>query len=838
MYRRLFSFIVVLFVVMNAAYAQEEHWMPDPNLRKVVRAELNIPEGTPLMKVDMQRLPRVVPERVKITGEISDLTGLEYAVNLYSLLLGKHHVQDLRPIANLTNLRYLSFDAGQISDITPLAGLVNLETLGIERNQIVDVSPLANLINLRDLKLAFNQIEDFSPLTGLVNLGRLRVTHNRSSDISMIPTSGLEVLAYDETCNTAGIPISNRIENREYPSVSGVWSYVPNKPPVIPTPETSEIKPNAYFDLRVAAAPQTLRLGWAFNQPGSDEAVRLIATGTANIEDAKQRREAILAFNPNAILLVQILYYTGLPARLYPEDGVLRDLFLRDKNGNRIAIEDGPAFLDFTLPDTQAFVFDQIRAIKACGLFDGIFFDFWGGGQTLQEAQTGRTQAEEDIARDRIIQEARDIVGDDMLILVNTGERKIPRWAEYINGTFMETHPIAVKIEGTDKYHHIGYTRDDLLDIEDTLVWSEAHFREPRINVLQGQNIDVEPPDSPRNKQWMRTFTTMSLTLSDGYVQYLSLRGTYGPEVHWHPFYDAPLGRPIGGDETKGQLYKSRKDVPIEGVFIREYTNGWAVYNRSGKERKIYLPETVSSVASGVKNKHWHTLPDLDGEIYLKTNPTNELKGANATEVTPAWDVNEDGSINKADLLLVTADIGVDTPTTPRADVNADGQINVIDLQLVIDNLDDKTTAEAPALGNNSLMAFNAELLRAELNRIGTDAYAFSEAIRLLQQLLANIRPQKTVLLANYPNPFNPETWIPYHLAADTDVEIHIYDTQGSLVRHFELGHQAAGIYTGRGRAAYWDGRNDVGERVASGIYFYQLQADNMSLLRKMVILK
>ncbi|RKU36193.1 hypothetical protein C6496_14250 [Candidatus Poribacteria bacterium] len=97
---------------------------------------------------------------------------------------------------------------------------------------------------------------------------------------------------------------------------------------------------------------------------------------------------------------------------------------------------------------------------------------------------------------------------------------------------------------------------------------------------------------------------------------------------------------------------------------------------------------------------------------------------------------------------------------------------------------------------------------------------------------------EQTSLLANYPNPFNPETWIPYHLATDTHVEIHIYDTRGSLVRSLALGHQRAGIYTSQSRAAYWDGRNDVGERVASGVYFYQLQANNVSLLGKMLILK
>ena len=98
--------------------------------------------------------------------------------------------------------------------------------------------------------------------------------------------------------------------------------------------------------------------------------------------------------------------------------------------------------------------------------------------------------------------------------------------------------------------------------------------------------------------------------------------------------------------------------------------------------------------------------------------------------------------------------------------------------------------------------------------------------------------PAQTGLLANYPNPFNPETWIPYQLATHTDVRILIYDARGILVRRLELGHQPAGIYTSRSRAAYWDGRNALGERVSSGVYFYQLQADSVSLLRKMVILK
>ena len=98
--------------------------------------------------------------------------------------------------------------------------------------------------------------------------------------------------------------------------------------------------------------------------------------------------------------------------------------------------------------------------------------------------------------------------------------------------------------------------------------------------------------------------------------------------------------------------------------------------------------------------------------------------------------------------------------------------------------------------------------------------------------------PDETVLFANYPNPFNPETWIPYRLANSSTVQITIYDGRGILIRHLELGYQGRGDYTSKNRAAYWDGCNTLGERVASGVYFYQLQTDEISPMRKMLILK
>jgi flagellar hook assembly protein FlgD len=93
-------------------------------------------------------------------------------------------------------------------------------------------------------------------------------------------------------------------------------------------------------------------------------------------------------------------------------------------------------------------------------------------------------------------------------------------------------------------------------------------------------------------------------------------------------------------------------------------------------------------------------------------------------------------------------------------------------------------------------------------------------------------------LLPNYPNPFNPETWIPFKLAQETPVAISIYDTTGQLIRTIALGNRNAGIYTTKDKAAYWDGRDRFGDKVASGVYYYTLQAGDFKATRRMVILK
>ena len=207
---------------------------------------------------------------------------------------------------------------------------------------------------------------------------------------------------------------------------------------------------------------------------------------------------------------------------------------------------------------------------------------------------------------------------------------------------------------------------------------------------------------------------------------------------------------------------------------------------------------------------------------------------------TPAWDVNQDGQVSVLDLILVAQKVGKAVSANARTDVNGDGTHSVLDLVLVAQHLGETTDIAAPVVvAMDSKISPPMIAAWIVLAREASDgSAAFERGILNLERLLASLIPEKTALLANYPNPFNPETWIPYQLATDAEVQLRIYAMDGKLVRMFQLGHQAAGIYQHREHAAYWDGKNEVGEPVASGVYFYTLTAGEFTATRKMLIRK
>ena len=200
-------------------------------------------------------------------------------------------------------------------------------------------------------------------------------------------------------------------------------------------------------------------------------------------------------------------------------------------------------------------------------------------------------------------------------------------------------------------------------------------------------------------------------------------------------------------------------------------------------------------------------------------------------------DVNNDGIVDVQDLVQVAQRYGQEGNNA--ADVNEDGVVDVKDLMLVAKAIGD--AAGAPAVRSQMQALFTAEQLQELLTgakALENSSLSDQRGLALLEQLFRLSTPKKTALLPNYPNPFNPETWIPYQLAESAKVTLTIYAADGRLIRTVALGSRAAGTYHSKSRAVYWDGRNAQGEPVASGVYFYTFTAGDFTATRKMLIRK
>ena len=216
----------------------------------------------------------------------------------------------------------------------------------------------------------------------------------------------------------------------------------------------------------------------------------------------------------------------------------------------------------------------------------------------------------------------------------------------------------------------------------------------------------------------------------------------------------------------------------------------------------------------------------------------------------PPVDVNKDGVVDVTDLVLVASNFG-ETGVGISGDVNSDGVIDIFDLVLVAKRFGEDVAA-APLnrqsiIDNRRLSIVNARVNNTRIQQAISELESYpnqSPIIRLVTDYLQaylTATPSTvlaTKLLANFPNPFNPETWIPYHLAHDADVTFTIYDAKGAVVRELNLGHQPAGLYTDQAKAAYWDGRSETGELVSSGVYFYRFQAGDYVAFRRKAIVK
>ena len=644
--------------------------IPDPALDRLIRQKLRIRSDRPITQDDMLNLRGDFDAGGNIG--ITDITGLQYATNLTALSFYLNPISDIGPMSGMTSLRGFNLwgcqiddlsplrhppnleggilGANRISNLEPLTGLTNIIFLDMDSNRISDISPLSTLHNLVRLELDGNQIMDYSPLANLANLEVLWIFNNPGEDFSPLNALNLTEFRYDEVCDISPLfPLEDRIKNRSYPSVFMAWNDVAGQDHLSP------LERGMLHDLWFSP---DFGIAWDItpNVTHPDQATQLADNSGTSFGIRRHAQQ----FNPDTIALKSFAIHERSSDKAFPLDS---PFWLRDASGNIVRKGTLEPLTNFFLPEVQNLIVNRILAVERCGAYDGVFLDGFSRNGTGFVGRHLYDATDEEIIQvwENIFKAVRAQTRDDFLILINANDTKPTRYAKYVNGVFMES----------GKDHPGGYSLDSLLVLEDALTWSENNLREPRINCLYGQGMSIEPPDGSNNLRWMRMFTTLSLTHSNGYVLYTTGEGDTAPPPGWgwhhrhlwHDFWNVDLGQPVG---PKATLYDS--DTP--GLFIREFTNGWAVYNRSGKAQVIEFPENVSSVTSGLTVTR-HAVLDLDGDMFLRQRRD------------PA-DANNDGQINILDLVFVSRSFGTDNK---NADVNGDGLVNILDLVFIANKL-------------------------------------------------------------------------------------------------------------------------------------------------------
>ncbi|MBC8229936.1 T9SS type A sorting domain-containing protein [bacterium] len=337
-----------------------------------------------------------------------------------------------------------------------------------------------------------------------------------------------------------------------------------------------------------------------------------------------------------------------------------------------------------------------------------------------------------------------------------------------------------------------------------------------------------------------------------------------GGEVYWLIEFDS-LGLPAGQYELKEKFsgiveeeFFGIIDPPL--VLSAEF-DSWEAYIPAGATIIIKFTASGSFSVSGdftgetgnldpLPEFIWNFLIILQKDVepgdIIEFDFSLDGTLTKTTEIiyTPG-DVSGNGEVTAYDASLVLqyvvglTDLSVEQQLA--ADVTDDDTITALDAALILQYTVGLIT-QFPVQGAPILTTKNENQILTKIIAELENISLTTELKHVLEQLECLILQQSlqgyTALLQNYPNPFNPETWLPYQLAQDTNVTISIYNLKGQPVRTLFLDNQSTGVYVMKHKAAYWDGRNSFGQQVASGLYFYTLQAGKFRATRKMVILK
>ena len=803
--------------------------IPDVNLREAIAEALGKPPGIPITVEEMATLERL---RAWDVG-ISDLTGLEFATNLDTLLIGGSLMPDLSPIAGLTQLSHLRIPGSKISDISPLTELKNLGALEIYGNEISDISPLAGMTNLHWLSMYNNPISDISPLANLKSLRGMRVSVEAPGDLS---------------------PIAELI-NLEDIYYWGKGDPVPDLSPLTNLPKLVkiDIRDGGKVDLSSLAGLPPVKELWLLNCGISNlsSLEKLTSLERANLGHNNISDISPLSALPN---LKWLDLRENQISDFSPLDGVREHIKLIwynnpgfPKGGSKI---EGP-WLWAVLPDVDI---DDRRALLERDLLS----EMSGGKVTEVEiAVRGATEGQsignsvwtsyklpstgrmEDMLKSPVSDGA--IYGSVLLFSPREQATTIYVGSYYelqvwLNGTLIHEHS-RYQRRGTDYTDDYPVTLQQGKNVLLVALRSDGHgffgfepgteytvsnsgirytFSKPTIHVGDTFTLDLSAENVPDLAGWQFDIAFDPTVLEAVEVNEGDFLKTGGETT----FFQRGTIDNIIGKITKLSAARLNEDgVSGTGTLLSVIFKA-----KADGQTQLKLDNFQLAAITGV------SIPAGPHEVVIT------VEGQLAT-----GDVNRDGQVSILDMVLVARHFGKTVPPDSDVDLNGDGVINIQDLIVVAQHLGESTASAAPsltAINNGELdpTMIQAWIAQAQVENDGS--LAFRQGIENLQKLLTLFIPEKTALLHNYPNPFNPETWIPYQLAEPAEVTLTIHSVNGTLVRTLALGHHRAGIYQTRNRAAYWDGKNDVGESVASGVYFYTLTAGDFTATRKLLIRK
>ena len=703
-------------------------------------------------------------------------------------------IRGLTGLEFATNLQVIRCNNNSISDLSPLAELTSLHFIEFGHNEISDLSPLKDLINLTELHVYHNLIQDLSPLEGLIHLGSLNISNNAIVDLS--PLAGLIKL---RGISMSGNPPADLSPLKGLTNLTGFFSW---GTPILNLSALSELPKirkidicgGEISDLSSLANATTLNELYLVGNQISDLSPLKDLT---NLKKMNLEGNEITDVSPISEL-------TGLT-------------WLKLRNNK---ISDIAALAKLTNLTWLHLSHNSISDITALSELANLVWLHLGNN---------------------IISDLSPLAGLSKLTwvgLINNGVSNVLGLENLPDHIFVsqsgsvEGIEKGPKIEGPWLWVIVPGTQLGNVDFLANASGGKAtEIKVSTYGATEGKAVG--------ESEW--TLHQLSATGGNNINEMTEDLGWgSGSEIYDHVVYGAvTLDSPREQNTTM---------LVGSGDAVKVWLNGELVHYNSvvrGAENyqdsfSVTLKEGPNALLVAIDNRGHGNFSGFFG-FEAKTEYTVIPPGTGAGPEAPAWDVNKDGLVDILDLIIVGQNFGETNPSDPRADVNGDGKINISDLVLIAQHFGENIGATAPAIiavdSRISPEMIQSWISLAQANNDGSPA--FLQGIANLQRLLDTLLvPKRSVLLANYPNPFNPETWIPYQLATGTDVQIHIYAATGTLVQTLNMGYQPAGIYQQRNRAAYWDGKNTNGESVASGVYFYMLTAGQYTATRKMLIQK